>query len=84
MNLVAKVLVENPGVVVLRNKNDSDWDVFKLQFGNDSSSPQSSFIFFAFDDQEIGIYQLPKPFPPLPTSHREDFNRRTADFMVMK
>ena len=27
MNLVAKVLVENPGVVVLRNKNGTDWDV---------------------------------------------------------
>ena len=32
------VLVENPGVVVLRNKNGSHWDVFKLQFENDSSS----------------------------------------------
>ena len=38
MNLVAKVLVENTGVVVLRNKNGSDWDVFKLQFENNSSS----------------------------------------------
>ena len=61
MNLVAKVLVENPGVVVLRNKNGSDWDVFKLQFDNDSSSlsadPQSSFICFACDDQEFISYQ---------------------------